>query len=103
MTTRKTPAAVVRTAAGDLKSWLSRSGVPMVMAVLVGWLASKGIHLNAAVQSLVTSAIGAGAGFGYALVVHLLERRWPGLSVLLGSVKQPTYVPSKAPDGPTAG
>lgn len=100
MTTRKT---LVRTAAGDVKTWLSRSGVPMLMAILVGWLASKGIHLNAAVQSLVTSAIGAAAGFGYALIVHLLERRWPALSVLLGSVKQPTYVPSKTPHDAAAG
>lgn len=96
--------SIARATVDEVRTWVSRTGIPLLVAVLVGWLAGHGIHLPGPVQALVTSGIGAAAGFLYALAVHLAERKWPFLSVLLGSKQQPTYKPAATPPtAPTGG
>lgn len=82
---------VVQKTAGEIRTWLSRTGVPLVVAVIVGWGTGLGIHLSGPMQALVTNGVGAAAALAYGAGVHLAERRWPRLSVLLGSTRQPAY------------
>jgi uncharacterized membrane protein (DUF441 family) len=75
---------------------LIRTYVPLAVAYLVGWLASLGIDLSGEQQTALTGVIGTVVAALYYAVVRWAERRWPGLSVLLGSSQQPSYAPVSA-------
>lgn len=69
-----------------------RTVVPLIVALLVGWAARIGLHLDSnALAILVTAVI----GFVYYTAARLLEQRWPAAGRLLlsaGLVKaQPVY------------
>jgi hypothetical protein len=69
-----------------------RTYVPLVVAVLVGWLASLGIVVSDDARSALVTGIGAIGGALYYAGVRLLEQRWPFLGLLLGAAKAPTYI-----------
>lgn len=68
-----------------------RTYVPMGVGAVVGWLSSLGLHLDGAETGALTAAVTGVAGAAYYGLVRGLERRWPALSILLGSKQQPTY------------
>ena len=77
---------------------LIRTYVPLAVAYLVGWLASLGITVTSEQQAAVAGAIGTVAAALYYAAVRWAERRWPALTVLLGSSKQPAvYTAGPAP------
>lgn len=68
-----------------------RVAVAAAVGYLVALLARQGFHLSAAVTATITTLVtGVVAGL-YHTAVTWLEKRWPWLSVLLGSK------PAKAP------
>lgn len=75
---------------------LIRTYVPLGLSVLFGWLASLGISVSDEAQSALAAGIGALAAAVYYTAVKLLEKRWPMLTVLLGSTKQPVAYASAA-------
>jgi hypothetical protein len=83
----------------DLSTYLIgviRTAVPAAVGALIGWLATRGLHLDPA--TVTPYAIGVATASYYALV-HALEVKWPKLGVLLGVPKAPSYPPA-TPDGP---
>lgn len=77
---------------------LIRTYTPLLVAYLVGWLASLGITVDDDTQALITTGIGTVIAAAYYALVRVLERKWPALSVLLGSGQQPA---AYSPDGQT--
>lgn len=75
---------------------LIRTYVPLAVSFLVGWLASLGIDLSGEQQTALTGIIGTVVAAVYYALVRLLEKKFPALSVLLGSSKQPRYAPKSA-------
>lgn len=68
--------------------------VRTVVPLLVGWLIS--LPVTAALgldETTVTGLVTVALSALYYVAVRSLERRWPGVGVLLGSARQPTYVP----------
>lgn len=94
MSTTPTPAGGI----SDLVASQIRTYVPLVVAAIVGWLASLGITLDAGPKEFLASVLGFIAGLIWYVIVRSLERRWPSLGWLLGYPKQPTYI-----DAGTAG
>lgn len=75
---------------------LIRTYVPIAVGAFLTWLAAT---LDVAVPEeastgLIIGLTGLVAALYYA-VARVLEQRWPWLSVLLGSRKQPAYVRSE--------
>lgn len=68
---------------------LIRTYVPLLVAYLVGWLASLGISVSDEAQAAIVTAIGTVVAGAYYAIVRVLERRWPALALLLGSRQQP--------------
>lgn len=66
-----------------------RTAVPLVVSYVAGVLASLGVTLPPSVAAMVSQAAGVLVAGGYYIVVRRLEKRWPRLSVLLGSRQQP--------------
>lgn len=65
-----------------------RTFVPVVVGVIVGQAARIGFDLDAgAVTAIVTVVVAT----VYHAAVRWLETRWPGLGVLLGWAKAPSY------------
>lgn len=88
--------------AGQTIPALIRTYVPFVVAWLVGFLASLGIHLNSTIRVVLVGLIGTAAGWLYYAGVHWAEKRWPWTARLLGSAKQPTYPAAPVAPGPAA-
>lgn len=84
---------------------LIRTYVPVVVGSLVAWLISLGVAVDTSLQvGLVTALTGILIAVYYT-VVRVLERKWPALSVLLGSSQIPAaYAPTgeAAKNGPLA-
>lgn len=74
---------------------INRTVVPLIVAWIVGLLVSLGIDVSDAQRSWISSAIGAIIAALYYAAVRWAERKWPKLSILLGSTKQPTYTDTK--------
>lgn len=70
---------------------LIRTYTPYVVGWIVAALATLGITVTDDQRLALVGLIGTVAAALYHLIVHVLERKWPRLSVLLGSTKQPTY------------
>lgn len=74
---------------------LIRTYVPLGLAVLFGWLSSLGINVSDEAQSALAMGIGAIIAALYYTVVKKLEKRFPALTILLGSKQQPVaYAPA---------
>lgn len=70
---------------------LVRTYVPYFVGLIVSWLAMLGINVDDDTRGVLITALSFAVGTVYHLIVRLLEQRWPALSALLGSFKQPTY------------
>ena len=83
---------------GTLFPSLIRTYVPIVVGALFAWFITLGVEIDDTLQSgLVTVLTGVLIAIYYT-VVRLLEKRWPGLSVLLGSTEIPAqYTPTGVP------
>jgi hypothetical protein len=68
-----------------------RTGVPVLVGVLVSLATSKGVHVSAELESQLVVLVGALAGSLYHWVVRLLEERWPRFGWLLGMARAPRY------------
>lgn len=68
-----------------------RTGVPVLVGVVVSLAASKGIHVSAELEAQLVVLLGAAAGSIYHWVVRLLEERWPRFGWLLGFARAPHY------------
>lgn len=68
-----------------------RTYVPIVVGIVVSWLATKGLEFDNATQvQLVSVFTGALIALYYA-VVRVLETKWAKFGWLLGKPKAPTY------------
>lgn len=74
---------------------LIRTWTPILVGALVAWLISLGIDVSDEVQAGLVVLLTAVLQGVYYLAARLLERRWPRLTVLLGSTQQPdSYSPT---------
>lgn len=79
----------------DLWYSIRRTIVPIVVGYLLAQAARYGFHIPEEALTGVLEPIFAGA---YYVVVRYLEMKFPQLGLMLGALKQPTYVEKK--DGP---
>lgn len=75
----------------DLLKSLVRTGVPVAVASVVGFLADLGVVVSGDLKSDLTALLTFGAGVVYYVGVRLAGRRWPWVERLLGSPEPPTY------------
>lgn len=81
---------------GDVLVSHVRTYTPIVIGTLLAWLASRGLDLTAYTNAVnvfvapITIAL-------YYTLARLLERKWPVFGFLLGSRRQPQYVPPAGP------
>lgn len=75
---------------------LIRTYVPVAVGAFIAWLVTLGVALDPATEAGLTTALTGVVIAAYYTVVRLLEKRWPFLSVLLGSSQMPAVY---APDG----
>lgn len=68
-----------------------RTGVPILVGSVLGWLVSVGIELDSATQTAVVTAVTGLSIAGYWLLATWLARRVPALGWLLGYPSAPTY------------
>lgn len=74
-----------------------RTIVPFLVGLVVTWLASRGLGLDAEMQGTLTAVITVVVGSAYYSVVRLIEQTRPKIGILLGIAKTPTYdVPDPA-------
>lgn len=77
---------------------LVRTFVPIIVGALAAVLLTHvGIVLPIEAASEVMTAILSGL---YYALIRVLERRWPGIGVFLGSTQQPVYTTPPVPDDP---
>lgn len=69
----------------------TRTGVPMLVGVLVSWLASKGLNVDANTAVGLVAFLTALSGWVYYLVARMLEMKYPKFGWLLGSPKTLSY------------
>jgi hypothetical protein len=69
---------------------IAHSLVRTLVPIIVGAISASVVGPYVDLQALDDLLAGLIAG-GYYTVVRLLETRWPGLSILLGSRRQPMY------------
>jgi uncharacterized membrane protein (DUF441 family) len=74
-----------------------RTLVPVVVGVLVTWLASKGLDVD---RGQVTVLVEAVVSVAYYALVRLAEQRVPQLGWLLGVPGAPTYGAGQGVTGP---
>jgi hypothetical protein len=74
---------------------LIRTYVPVVVGSLVAWLITLGVEVDESLQvGLITALTGLLIAVYYT-VIRLVERKWPKLSVLLGTTQIPAvYAPT---------
>lgn len=68
---------------------LVRTYVPLALGVLFTWLASLGIDVSESDRVTLSAGIGALVAAVYYALARALERKWPALTILLGSPAQP--------------
>lgn len=78
---------------------LIRTIVPVIVGAVVTWLLSIGLSLDTAAQNGLTEFLFALITGLYYLIVRLLERKWPGVGLLLGVAAAPiSYKGTNASD-----
>lgn len=70
---------------------LIRTWTPIIVGAFVSWLLTLGIDVDADTQAALIISVTALLQGLYYLVVRLLEKKWPKIGVLLGSLKTPEY------------
>jgi len=79
---------------GFVVSWI-RTAVPVAVGAVLTWLASvTGIALSPESSAGLTATVMAGVIAVYYGLVRLAESRWPGVGLLLGAARQPSYGPA---------
>lgn len=68
-----------------------RTGVPVLVGVVVSFAAAKGIHVSPELEAQLVVLAGAAAGSIYHWLVRVLEERWPRFGWLLGFARAPHY------------
>lgn len=76
---------------------LIRTGVPLAVAAIVGYLADQGIVITGDLRTDLAALLTFGAGLVYYLIVRVLGQRYPWVERLLGSPRPPTYPPPDLP------
>lgn len=79
---------------------LIRTVVPIAVGSVVGWLATRGVEIDA---STIIPTVDALVAAVYYAVVRAAEQRWPRAGWLLGAPGAPSYAPKPAPDGGPVG
>jgi hypothetical protein len=79
----------------DFVTSLIRTWVPIIVGSIIGWLAARGINIDAQAVAGLAAFLAAVFSGLYYLVIRLIERRYPGAGALLGSAKRPEYVETK--------
>lgn len=75
---------------------LIRTAVPVAVASVLAWLASRaGVVLDEQSSTGLTLAVGGLAIGGYYALVRALEVRWPVFGKLLGKQSAPEYKPAE--------
>lgn len=81
----------------DVLVSLIRTVVPVAVGAALTWLGSAaGIILPSDASTGLTAGVVALVVAAYYALVRLIERRWPGVGLLLGARRQPSY-PAKTP------
>jgi hypothetical protein len=74
-----------------------RTVVPLVVGSVIGWLATRGVDVDASTIIPAVDAIIAG---GYYALIRAAEKRWPSAGLMLGARGAPSYAaPPAAPNG----
>ena len=68
---------------------LIRTYVPIVVGAFIAWLVTLGVEIDDSIQAGLVTALTGILIAAYYTVIRLLEKRWPKLSVLLGSSQIP--------------
>ena len=68
---------------------LIRTYTPIVVGSLISWLITLGVELDPSTEAGLTVSLTAILIGAYYTLIRMLEKRWPGLSVFLGSTKMP--------------
>ena len=68
---------------------LIRTYTPIMVGAFISWLLTLGVEVDTDTQAGLTVALTAVLIAVYYTVVRLLEKKWPALSVLLGSSVMP--------------
>ena len=77
---------------------LIRTYVPVLVGSLIAWLVTLGVEVDDALQTGLVTALTGLLIAVYYTAVRLLERKWPKVSVLLGSTQIPArYTPTGEP------
>lgn len=82
-------------ASGSIAPAVIRTIVPMVVTLVVSWLARNDIIVDGESQTALVGLVSLIVGTGYYTLVRELERRWARAGWLLGSPHAPVY-PTKA-------
>lgn len=88
------------TPTGSIVPSLIRTWTPIIVGALVSWLISLGVNVSDEAQAGLVIALTAVLQGVYYLAARLLERKFPALTVLLGSAQQPA---AYTPDGTRVG
>ena len=86
----------IKNAFSGLWNSFIRTVIPIIVAAIVAGLIKIGIPVDDTFADAIAGFLGAIAGALYYLIIRVVERIKPKLSVLLGSVKQPVYVVPEA-------
>lgn len=78
----------------DIMRGVIRTTVPYVIAFLVTWLGSRGIHLPSDIQAQLATLITVAIGSVWYGVARQLEKINPAFGWLLGAPGAPLYLPS---------
>lgn len=89
----------LREAKNSLVSQIIRTGVPALVGAVASWLATMNIVLNDEIRNAAVLFGSVLATVLYYSAIAWLEKRYPTLSILLGSRKQPTEY-KEDPDEP---
>lgn len=81
----------ITTAFAALWTSVVRTGVPMIVGAIVGWLVTLGFPVDDDLKAAITGFITVIFALLYYILIRLLERIVPKLGWLLGSPKQPVY------------
>lgn len=68
---------------------LIRTYVPIAIGALIAWLLTLGVELDPSAEQGLTVALTGILIAVYYTIIRLLEKKWPALSVLLGSKQMP--------------
>ena len=75
----------------DLAVSVIRTTVPMLVGVVITWLATKGVVIDEGVKASLVAGLTGVVSAVYYTIARLLEQKWGAFGLLLGSRKTPTY------------